>query len=139
MILIRKGDEVFHEGVKLTIVKQETKGPGKEVVKISGLKESNGQKWVSLARLKEGENTIDCQGREVVATSRYSLTPDESARVKVLQAELDEIISKAKARYVAKPNLNVDPSKMTEEERLAKIAEITAYYGLTPEVKKGKK
>lgn len=130
LVLERKGNEVFHNGVKLTIVSQATKGPGKEVVKIKGLEGSNGQQWVSLSRLVEGENAIECQGREVTTTSKYTLTSEEAKRVKELQEELDKIIQGAKDRYVQKPNLNVDPSKMTEAERLAKIEEVKKYYGL---------
>ena len=129
--LTRKGNEVFFEGKKLTIVEQATKGPGKEVVKIAGLEGSNGQERLALAKLKEGENSVECQGREgVVETKTYSLTEDEAKKVKELQAQIDAIIEAAKARYVAKPKLDVDPSKMTEAEREAKIAEIKKYYGL---------
>lgn len=127
LALERKGDEVFCQGVKLTIVKQETKGPGKEVVKVEGLEGSNGQKWVSLSRLKEGVNEVECKAREVVSTSKYTLTSEEKARIDELQAEIDSIIATAKARYVAKPNLNVDPSKMTEEQRLELAAQLEKY------------
>lgn len=130
LILERKGNEVFHNGQKLTIVAQATKGPGKEVVKIKGLEGSNGQQWISLSRLVEGKNEVECQGREVTTTSRYTLTAEEAKRVKELQDELNAIIQRAKDRYVKKPNLNIDPSKMSKEERLAKIEELKKYYGL---------
>lgn len=129
--LERKGMEVFCNGQKLTVVPQATKGPNKEVVKIAGLEGSNGQKWVALAKLKEGPNELECQGREVVVTGKsYQLTEEESKKVKDLQAQIDAIIEAAKARYVAKPKLDVDPSQMSETERLAKIEEIKKYYGL---------
>lgn len=131
MKLERINDEVFFEGKKLTIVAQATKGPGKEVVKIEGLPGSNGQKWISLKRLEQGINEIQCEAREVTVGAKYKLTAEEQARVNELQNEIDEIINAAKARYVAKPDLNIDPSKMTEAERLAKIAELKAYLGLT--------
>lgn len=130
LVLERKGNEVFHNNSKLTIVEQATKGPGKEVVKIKGLEGSNGQQWISLSRLVEGKNEVECQGREVTTTSRYTLTKEEAKRVKELQEELDAIIQGAKDRYVQKPNLNIDPSKMSEAERLAKIEELKKYYGL---------
>lgn len=132
LVLERKGMEVYCNGVKLTIVEQRTKGPGKEVVKVAGLPGSNGQKWVSLSKLKEGINELETQGREVTITSTrsYQLTPEEAQKVKELQAQIDQIIEGAKARYVAKPKLDVDPTKMTEEERQAKIQEIMKYYGL---------
>lgn len=129
--LERINGEVFFEGKKLTIVAQATKGPGKEVVKIEGLPGSNGQKWISLKRLEEGINEIQCEAREVTVGAKYKLTAEEQARVNELQNEIDTIINAAKARYVAKPDLSVDPTTMTEAERKAKIAELKAYYGIT--------
>lgn len=125
--LERKGNEVFCQGQKLTIVAQATKGPGKEVVKIAGLEGSNGQRWISLSRLVEGLNEIECEGREVISTQRYSLTVEEKAQVAELQAQIDAIINKAKARYVAKPNLNVDPSKLTQDQKLALAEQLEKY------------
>lgn len=131
MLLVRKNNEVFFNEQKLTIVEQGTKGPGKEVVKIKGLEGSNGQQWVSLSKLKEGENRITCQGREVVTTSKYILTPEESKEVKDLQTKIDSIINNAKNRYVPKPELNIEQSvidSMTEEEIERKIDEVRKYY-----------
>lgn len=132
LVLERKGNEVFCNGVKLTIVPQATKGPNKEVVKVAGLEGANGQKWVALAKLKEGKNELECQGREVTTTysKSYELNEEESKKVKELQAQIDAIIEQAKARYVKKPKLDLDPSSLSEEERLAKIEEIKKYYGL---------
>ena len=127
LVLERKGNEVFCEGQKLTIVAQATKGPGKEVVKVAGLEGSNGQKWVSLSKLAEGLNEVECNGREVASSQKYTLTAEEKAHVAKLQAEIDSIITEAKARYVAKPNLNVDPSKMSEADRLALASQLEAY------------
>lgn len=127
LVLERKGNEVYCQGRKLTIVAQATKGPNKEVVSIKGLEGSNGQKWVSLTRLSEGLNEIECNAREVASTQRYSLTEDEKARVAELQGQIDAIINAAKARYVAKPNLNVDPSKMSETDRLTLASQLEAY------------
>lgn len=131
LVLKRVKDEVFFESRKLTIVKQETKGVGNEVVKIEGLPNSNGQKWVSLSKLNEGLNSLVCKKREVTSPTRnYVLTPQEASDVKRLQSQIDEIIEVAKSRYVAKPNLNVDPSKMTLEERQAKYEELKKYFNL---------
>ena len=133
LVLVRKGNDVYHESDstrKLTIVEQKTKGPGKEVVKIEGLPGSNGQKWVSLSKLNQGANQITCQAKEVTTTSKYQLTAEESKRVKELQEELNAIIANAKSRYVPKPSFNVDPSKMSEAERRAKVEEVKRFYGL---------
>ena len=98
LVLERKGNEVYCNGCKLTINPQATKGPNKEVVKVDGLEGSNGQKWISLARLKEGINEIECQAREVTRTIKYQLTDEEQAKIDELQAQIDAIIEAAKAR-----------------------------------------
>lgn len=127
LVLERKGDEVFCNGQKLTIVAQASKGPNKEVVKVAGLEGANGQKWVSLSKLKEGLNEIECNGREVSTSKAYVLTEEEKAQVAELQSQIDAIIEVAKARYVAKPKLNIDPGKLSEEERVAYIANLEKY------------
>lgn len=136
--LNRIGNEVFYENKKLTIVAQATKGPGKEVVKIEGLPESNGQKWVALSKLKEGLNELECQGREVTSSGggrSYILTEEEQKRVNELKAEMDSIIEAAKARFVKRPKLlGMTPgqmllavSKMTDEEKKAAVQELEAW------------
>ena len=132
LVLVRKGMEVTCGGKKLTIVAQATKGPGKEVVKVEGCEGSNGQKWISLTKLpKDGTYEFECEGRDVVVTSRsYQLTNEEKVQVDTLQAQIDAIISKAKERYVPKPSLDVDPSGMTEEAIQLKMEQIRKYYGI---------
>lgn len=128
--LERIENEVYYEGKKLTIVPQTTKGPNMEVVKIEGLPGSNGQKWVSLRKLKEGINEIECQAKEVTTHKKYQLTEEEQNEINTLQSRINEIIENAKSRYVEKPNLNLDPSKLTLEQRLAEVEKLKAYYGL---------
>ena len=128
--LERIENEVYCEGKKLTIVPQSTKGPNMEVVKIEGLPGSNGQKWVSLRKLHEGINEIECQAKEVTTHKKYQLTEEEQNEINTLQSRIDEIIENAKRRYVEKPNLNLDPSKLTLEERMAEVEKLKAYYGL---------
>lgn len=137
VILVRDGDTVTCEGKKLFVNKQASKGPGKEVVSIKGLDGSNGQQWVSLARLVEGENRIETQAREVKSTGSHggkTYTPEQAKRRAELQAEIDEIDALARAAYSPKPKLDVDPASMTAEERQAKIAEICKYYNLPMQV-----
>lgn len=98
LVLERRGNEVYCNGCKLTINAQATKGPGKEVVKVEGLEGSNGQKWVSLIKLKEGINEIECQAREITHSVKYQLTKEEQAQIDELQAQIDAIIEVAKAR-----------------------------------------
>lgn len=124
--LVRSGNEVTCNSQKLTIVEQATKGPGNEVVKIEGLEGANGQKWVSLRKLQEGENQVNTKGKEVVATQSYTLNMAEKAEIDKLQARINEIKAKARERYVAKPTF-VDPTGLSKEAREAKALEIEKY------------
>lgn len=128
LLLTRQGRDVFHNGVKLTIVKQASKGPNKEVVKIDGLEGSNGQKWVSLSLLNEGDNDLtNLKGREVTTSRKYQLTKDEQLEVDKLQTRIDEILEVAKSRYVPRPNFNLDISKLSKEERDKHIKHVQRY------------
>lgn len=131
LVLERKGNEVFCEGRKLTIVPQATKGPNKEVVKIEGLEGSNGQKWVSLNKLKEGPNELDCQAREVTSSSvgGYSYTQEELEELKQLEARIAEIKAAAKARYQPRFKMltQSEIDKMTQEEKDAYAEKVMAY------------
>lgn len=119
--LTRKGQDVYHKGIKLTRVDQATKGPGNEVIKIEGLPESNGQKWVSLRQLKEGINQIQTKGRQVVSTTTYILNPTEKAEVDKLQARINQIKDAARLRYQAQPKFKpVDKMNPTELEAYIK-------------------
>lgn len=106
--LNRIGCEVYCGEKKLTIVKQETKGAGKEVVKIDGLQGSNGKKWLSLKLLQEGLNVIsdDMLVKRVISKG-YELTDEEQSKIDELNSQIDEldnqinkIIEIAKIRYV---------------------------------------
>lgn len=142
LVLNRKGNEVYFGEKKLTRVDQATKGTGKEVIKIEGLPNSNGQKWVSLATLVEGENELTCRARDVTITNAsrtkvepgYILNPDEVQKVAGLQAQIDAIIEVAKKRFVPTPKLSTDPSKLTEAERDALIANTLRYIELLKEI-----
>lgn len=122
LTLERKGYEITCNGKKLTVVKQETKGPNKEVVKIEGLEGSNGKKWLSLTLIPDNATTTITDDklvpREVTTIKKYELTPEEAKEVAELQAKIDAIINAAKARYV--PTSKKDITKMS-------IAELEAY------------
>lgn len=130
IILERKGAEVYCNGLKLRINTQASKGEGKECVLIEGLEGSNGQKWISLSRLHEGINEIETSARKISSYQRYNLTPEESARVKELQSEIDSIIENAKKRYITKPNLNININNMTQAEKEAKAEELERYIAM---------
>ena len=69
--LERIEDKVYYNGVELKINKQASKGPNNEVVYIKDCLESNGQTWISLNRLKDGINEIECKGRVVTSHNKY--------------------------------------------------------------------
>ena len=123
--LEKLNNEVFYNGVKLKINAQASKGPNNEVVYVADLPEANGQKWISLKKLHEGINELECQGREVTISKKYVLTPEEAQKVAELQAQIDAIINAAKSRYVPKTNIN-DINKLTTEQKLALIAQLEA-------------
>ena len=130
MLFIRKefGYVYDEEGKALTINKQASKGPGNEVVKIEGLPNSNGQKWIALNKIKEGDNYFKCKkANRTLSSNSYELTDDEEKEVAELQARLDAIIEAAKARYVKKPNLNVKIAELSQEEKEKHIQELEAY------------
>lgn len=140
--LERIGNEVYCKGVKLTLVKQATKGPNQEYVIIEGL-EGNigpnlGKKHYQLKNLVEGINIIedkDLKPRQVTqgSYSKYTLTPEEQEEVNKLQAQIDAIKEQAKLRYVPKKTKVQDMSieelekyleqKKAEQEAL-KLAEL---------------
>lgn len=129
--LERRADEVYYNGRKLIIVKQAQKGPNHEVIKVEGLPEACGQKWLSLTKLKEGINEIDCQGKSpVVANEKYQLTQVEAEEVRACRARIEEIITEAKKRYVPIPDLKVNPAELTEAEKQAKIEELKKFLGM---------
>lgn len=127
LILERKDDKVYYNGVELKINKQSTKGPGHEAVYIADCPEAMGQKWVSLKRLNDGINEIECKAREVSSNNKYRLTDDEKAEIDELQSRIDEIINNAKQRYVKVPNLNVNVDKLSHEEKLEHIETVQKY------------
>ena len=113
--LIREGRDVFYEGTKLTRVDQASKGPGNEVIKIDGLPGTNGAKWISLSKLKEGLNeNIEVKGKEVTNSGSYTLTQSEKDEIAKLQKRIDEIKEIGRKRYqLTKPK---DLTKMSIEE-----------------------
>ena len=125
--LERINDEVYYNDTKLKINKQASKGPGNEVVYIKDCPEANGQTWISLSRLHDGINEIECKARELTIHNKYELTKDEISRIAELQAEIDAIKAAAKARYVEKPNFKLDISKLSEAEKQAHIEQVQNY------------
>ena len=139
LIITRKGNEVFHDDRKLTINAQATKGPGREVVKIEGLENANGQKWVSLNLLKEGDNVLTCHARDRsvtihpsgTSTSKpakdYVLTSEESKTIDGLKSQIDAIIATARKRFVPTPKVVADPTKLSPAELIKTIADLERY------------
>ena len=129
LVLERKGNEVFYNGRKLTVIAQASKGPGKEVVKIDGLPGSNGQKFVSLSKLVDGRNELDCTAKVTTKQApkqQYVLTVEEQAQVDELQAQIDAIIDAARARYIPNIDLSCDISQMSDAQREAMATQLEA-------------
>lgn len=123
LVLERKGNEVFYNGERLKINTQASKGEGNEAVYIEGLEGSNGQKWISLNKLKEGINEIECKGR--VISKDYELTKEEQEEIAQYQAKIDTIIQNAKNRYFKMPNLNkVKIENLSDEQKLQMIEQL---------------
>lgn len=129
LFIKREGMKVYDEaGKALTINAQKSKGPGNEFVKIEGMKNSNGQKWLALAKVKEGGNWFDCKkANRTLSTASYELNADEKAEVEGLQKQIDTIIAAATARYVKKPNLNIKVAELTADEKQKHIEELEKY------------
>lgn len=125
--LERIKDKVYYNKAELKINKQSSKGPGHEAVDISELAEANGQKWISLSRLEQGINEIECKARNVKQNKKYELTKEEQQEVDKLQSKIDVIVEKAKTRYVAKPSMNVNVAAMSKEEKAAYIETLNKY------------
>lgn len=134
LVLERKeNNEVYCDGKKLTIIKQESKGPNKEVVKISGLEGSNGQQYYSLSKLKVGLNEIECKAREASnSTSSKStqsnilLTQEEKSKYDELKKQLDELVELGKSRYVPQPN-PFDYDLTSQESKLKYIEDLEKF------------
>lgn len=117
LVLERKGCEVFYNNKQLKINTQSSKGPNKEVVWVGDLEEANGQQWVSLSKLKEGTNEIECKKRVIKNGNKYFLTEEERQRIEEIDKEKEAIIENAKQRYETCKNLDkIDPSKMSQSE-----------------------
>ena len=128
IVLNRINDKVYFDGKELKINKQETKGPNKEVVSIDGLPGSNGQKWISLSKLKEGLNEVETKRHErTTSNKKYELTDDEQRQIDEYQAKIDAIIEGARARYIEKPNLNIKVENLSNDEVQRQIDLLNKY------------
>ena len=132
LFIKREGKKVYDEaGKAITINAQKSKGPGNEFVKIEGMKNSNGQKWIALSKVKEGDNWFDCKKSNRKLSSApevlYELNADEEKEIAELQKQIDAIIEVAKARYVKKPNLNIKIAELTADEKAKHIEELEKY------------
>lgn len=125
----RDGLTIKVNGVKCPVNKQESKGPNKEVVNIKKVVGPQYQEWISLSRLQEGVQEVELKPRkEVVLGAKYTLTKEEQEEVDSLKARIEEIIEGAKKRYVpSKLNLNLDVSKLSEEQRQQEIEKVMKY------------
>lgn len=128
----KNGLTIKVNGVECPVNKQASKGANKEVVSIKKVVGPQYQEWISLSRLQEGSQKIELKPRkQVVLGAKYTLTKEELVEVDSLQSKIDEIIENAKKRYVPTSiNLKCDPTKMTLEQRMAKIEELKKFMGV---------
>lgn len=138
--LERRGNEVYHAGTKLSINPQASKGPGNEVVNISGVEGSNGKKWMSLSKIQEGTHDYDAAPRSggrttsnKFVTPSYTLTSSEQNEVTRLEQEKQKIINRAIERTKFLSRLS-EPDSIPEEDREAAIERLQK---IVEELKKG--
>ena len=98
--ICKDGYEITVNGVKCPVIKQASKGEGKEVVKIEKVVGPSYQAYISLTKLVEGEQDFEVAPHKEVSSNRYTLTEEEQSKVDGLQAQIDAIIEVAKARFV---------------------------------------
>ena len=118
LVLERKGCEVFYNNKQLKINTQSSKGPNKEVVWVGDLEEANGQQWVSLSKLKEGTNEIECKARVIKNGFKYYLTPEEKSRIEEIDKEKEAIIENAKQRCTTIKNIDKIDIKTLNKEQI---------------------
>ena len=103
----------------LYVLKQGTKGPGNETVKIANLPGSNGRQWLSLNRLRDGEITEieleEARPKRILGSS-LNLTEDEKAEIERLENRIKEIKENARKRQPVKPDLNINVDELSNEE-----------------------
>lgn len=119
--IIKDGYEITVNGVKCPVIKQLSKGEGKEVVKIEKVVGPTYQAYISLTKLVEGEQDFEVAPHKEVSSNRYTLTEEEKAKIDDLQSQIDEIIKVAKERFV----LSVGKKKLSDYsiEELEKLIE----------------
>lgn len=133
LTLYKDGLKVMHNNKPLRVNLQSNKkdGKGDPVVYVGGLLGAGGQQWISLSRLKEGRNDIITKTRSKRANSSgWSLTDDERKQIDALQKQIDDIKAKAKERHNSKPNLKLNPSEMSDEQKLAEVEKLRKFLGL---------
>ena len=132
MYLRREGNDVYDiNGKKMRILPQKTKnnGKGDPVVILDGTPNSNGKQYQSLKSLQQGENYIEARAYDRSPSEKYILTPEEKKKITEYQSKIDQIINKAKERYIEKPVIK-DINKMTNKERLEYAAELEKFLSL---------
>ena len=125
--IIKNGHEIIVNGIKCKVIRQESKGPNKEVVDIEKAVGTDWQKYISLSKLAEGSQDVQLKPRKVVDSKNYTLTEEEKTQVEELQAQIDAIIENAKARYVKFSfKSTIDTSKLNNAQKLEAIRQLEA-------------
>ncbi|NLL64074.1 MAG: hypothetical protein GX241_07610 [Ruminococcaceae bacterium] len=132
MYLRREGNDVYDiNGKKMRILQQRTKnnGKGDPTVILDGTPNSNGKQYQSLKSLQQGDNWIEARAYDRTPSEKYILTSEEKKKIAEYQSKIDQIINKAKERYIEKPVIK-DINKMTKKERLEYAAELEKFLSL---------
>lgn len=124
--LIRKGDEVFYQGMKLHINPQRTHNY--PIVEIEKLGFTGYQKSIGLSTLKEGTNIVTLKPQKIVESKKLMLTLEEQQEIAELEAKIAEIKENARKRAPIKKTISIaDIKKLSPDEIQAQIAELEAY------------
>lgn len=114
--LIRKGDEVFYQGMKLHINPQRTHNY--PIVEIAKLGFAGYQESIGLSTLKEGTNIVTLKPKKIVESKKLMLTLEEQQEIAELEARIEEIKENARKRTPKHKKLE----EMSIEELEAYIA-----------------
>jgi len=118
-----------------SVLYQNTKGLGHECLDLSKLGTFK-QKYISMKKLLPGENYIwlDEPGEPKIKGKGKSTalfyTTTELATIAELQNKIAAIRAIAEAREAAKPNLDVDISTLSEQDKLDMIKKLKAMLGM---------
>lgn len=127
ILVLNENNEVYFENKKVKINPQASKND--PVVDLDSLKLNElaqFQRYVSLSRLKLGENEIELKDRKQVAT--LQLTEEEKQQIAELEAQIEAIKANARKRAPQKPKAIEDLSLEELQAEIARRKQLDAEY-----------